>query len=1315
MKHVPSFPGACRIAVTLFLLFVLLCLTFTAGPALAQDTWESLPDVPFARGVSAGGGLTTDGTYIYAADLSGDGDDDYIDLNDDGSYTTGESLQELGIPNGSVRFARYNPAAGTWDLLPALHPAGIGGDAFSAGDLSGGLFFAGGSLFYYQFRAGPNQCALYRYVLAEGSSGTWSEVWDISEDQALISASAGLVGVDTPTGPVIIHHRGGGDYSFVRSTGLTNGPATHTVLTPSWPFSGAHFPRCGAWAYDPTQGRLYHMSGNQLIRWDPSPVYSPAGFLDAVPNGTDPLAVSATAIASLSSTLGWNPGGTEANPGASLWGNAIVVVNDPSGSTSGPGGLDTGANVLYLVRGETSVDGWPFNEGRGVVTNGHFARYFPSSGQSQNLPSAPFCVGKGSAACYLDGSIYLLQGETRNSPDLPGNVGPLNQDGIRQPGKGFARFSLRSSSVSGPLIIPVGEYLTSGFATLSAPTNTGTVSLFDQQWDTFYQTTENPADIIISFPSARAVGAARGRFGDAPHEWSLDAADSTADLVNGTNSFVHVFGPLTVTNGAIGWREWNAQPVTRRYFRFRVASLGGGPVEIRELELQRPKPAITITVDGTAVQVNDLAITPGNAEALAGGNVPFYAEASLSLGPARYNLTTQVVWQSSALAVATISTVGVASALAAGETQIGARLGSLAGTARLTVATANPEDNDLSVAWIQRLPSLPYVWGSTNAARDGWPREGSNVTWRAMVKNWYPLTRTNVSYRWLLDGTPIASGSVALAPRAWTGVDIVQPWSFTRRQLRFEIDPANALPEFSETNNTLSVWTDAITVGFWVEQSVYAYFHQHQSELGDGANGWEDWAQRQVARWNAMFAAAVDPVDSPQGVLDRIRLDKITLVADGALPLAGGLAGNHPDTTDQTIDLEWGFPATLLNSGMYDNHTNAEDWNAFYYEGSLIHELGHARFLIDAYGFNVGDSASNMRVHVRHAGQLIAGTPYLPRTYPWWDHVLLIQPGSPFDGLMGTSYTSVDRYSTAALNLIAGQRATRGNYNAPYNIGAFINDLPAANQVQLLDARGQPLAGATVTLYRATGTNDWYSKHFDDIPDLSFTADAQGRLDVGRNPFADGPLQHTYGISTMVALLKAEVNGRTGFAFLKAGLFNMEYWRGRTNQGGYSLVVPMLGAEHEIAAVRSSPGNQTWLVQVIVGGDVQPQSVTVSGEEASYQEGSWWVWSPGPAGARMVVATWPGMLPVVEWVNVPATTPRPMLAVQSLPMNPTQVLLSWPTSLGHAYDLEATTDLSHWTTVADGRVFGAGDTFQRLQSATDPRGFFRLVVWPLGD
>jgi hypothetical protein len=116
---------------------------------------------------------------------------------------------------------------------------------------------------------------------------------------------------------------------------------------------------------------------------------------------------------------------------------------------------------------------------------------------------------------------------------------------------------------------------------------------------------------------------------------------------------------------------------------------------------------------------------------------------------------------------------------------------------------------------------------------------------------------------------------------------------------------------------------------------------------------WDDWAQRQIRVWNQMFENAVYPL-TPQGIIDRVRLDKVTVVPDGILP---SCATNYPDPDDKTIDLQWGFPSEEV--GIPSGHIcgalnyyieNPESQNVEY---SLMHELSHARYLIDLYGLNV--------------------------------------------------------------------------------------------------------------------------------------------------------------------------------------------------------------------------------------------------------------------------------------------------------------------------------------------------------------------------
>jgi len=62
-----------------------------------------------------------------------------------------------------------------------------------------------------------------------------------------------------------------------------------------------------------------------------------------------------------------------------------------------------------------------------------------------------------------------------------------------------------------------------------------------------------------------------------------------------------------------------------------------------------------------------------------------------------------------------------------------------------------------------------------------------------------------------------------------------------------------------------------------------------------------------------------------------------------------------------------GFPTDYLDDGYFNNHTDAVTTNPFYYDGPLLHELGHARYLVDAYGFNI-ESEGGQTIDIREDG-----------------------------------------------------------------------------------------------------------------------------------------------------------------------------------------------------------------------------------------------------------------------------------------------------------------------------------------------------------
>jgi hypothetical protein len=459
--------------------------------------------------------------------------------------------------------------------------------------------------------------------------------------------------------------------------------------------------------------------------------------------------------------------------------------------------------------------------------------------------------------------------------------------------------------------------------------------------------------------------------------------------------------------------------------------------------------------------------------------------------------------------------------------------------------------DDLTVGWISRQPDIDYVWNSSNPRVDGWPAAGANVSWRAHVRN-FGAARTNVPYRWLLDGTTMSTGDVDLAADATTTIDMPWQWTFDRHRVAFEIDPGNVVAEESEANNELEVFTDALSVGFWVEQSVYDFFRAHQHELGIGSTSWENWAQRQIGFFNDMAALAVYP-ETPDGVLDRLRIQKIVIVPDDTLPMApipnylahdGEPNGStHPNMTDRTVDLMWGFRAAALEQ-FYDPRPIPA--NQYYLAPVLLHELGHARSLVDVYAWNVRHAPPAFVIGITENGQPVTGR-YLPVDYK-----------TPEQGFMNEHLTFIDRYSAIVLNRMAGHRATRGNYNDPENYGSFLNDFPAQNRLTILDGARQPIANATVAIYQSvSNVQAWYTTNYDDQADLMLQTDASGQVLVGRNPFAaNRPVSLYFGGTNGAVLVRVEKDGALlGFAYLESRLFNLAYWRGDTIFADHELVI----------------------------------------------------------------------------------------------------------------------------------------------------------------
>lgn len=468
--------------------------------------------------------------------------------------------------------------------------------------------------------------------------------------------------------------------------------------------------------------------------------------------------------------------------------------------------------------------------------------------------------------------------------------------------------------------------------------------------------------------------------------------------------------------------------------------------------------------------------------------------------------------------------------------------------ASLTPLSAALVRDDLSVSFVSRLPKIDYVWDSRNPTVEGWPAENSTVTWVAHVR-WLGARPLNgVRYRWSIDGTVVREGSIDFAPSSMAQAELPWTWTRARHEIVFELDPENLVGELEERNNSLLIYTDSVAIGLWVERSFWDSFSLQVIEAKIGGVTFDDFAQKQVRRFNEMATHAIFP-DTPQGVLERWRIDEIHFVEDGTLPLTPpteardwGASPNswatlYPNVADHSVDIQWGFPAS---SKSYYPVTSA--WT-FTIGTSLIHEFAHARTMIDVYAWNIARPEDDLRMSevppINTGGRVYA---------------------TPIQGMMHYDWGHIDRYTAAAMNRMAGRRAILGNYNEPWDLGWFLNDFPERNRVRFVRQDGSPIANRAIRIYQPTGeqtdiaTAPPYRQVYGATPSSTFTTDASGEVLLGRNPISPRPIMARVDQSNGTAIVVIDDGPIRRFAFLESLEFNLAYWRGQTEEAHYDVV-----------------------------------------------------------------------------------------------------------------------------------------------------------------
>lgn len=434
---------------------------------------------------------------------------------------------------------------------------------------------------------------------------------------------------------------------------------------------------------------------------------------------------------------------------------------------------------------------------------------------------------------------------------------------------------------------------------------------------------------------------------------------------------------------------------------------------------------------------------------------------------------------------------------------------------------------DLDVTFISRTPRYERLRVSYHKRADGligdvkpylteeeqqkkrWPAEGEIVTFTAHVKNHGEVAVNAFDYFWAINGAIVETGiGKPLLPDGELHFQYQWPWQAGAHTVSFHADPQDIIREINQRNNQLTDRTDALTFHFHVEQSLYDYFKTIKNSYG--TYSWEDWAQSHVALMNALFRNAIYPT-TPDGVIEQVRLDMITIHPDGTLDPEGTHA---PE--DWEWDGRWGFKKEYIETQFYEKNP----W-AIRNEWSLIHELGHQIGRIDLYCLDVKAEQNEVN-----------GEAYRSKTEWGMMHRGIYLPQDEVHFFC--------EHTAASLNRDKGVR--RGHF------GEYLLDIPEQNWLQIVDSLHHPLSDLQVNVYQAE-PHGYTEKKIKPPPKLSGKTDAKGLFPLGANPFGEINNWGTNGI-LLVEIIK---NNRKQYRWLEIVDFNLEYWRGNQEKAVYRL------------------------------------------------------------------------------------------------------------------------------------------------------------------
>ncbi len=461
-----------------------------------------------------------------------------------------------------------------------------------------------------------------------------------------------------------------------------------------------------------------------------------------------------------------------------------------------------------------------------------------------------------------------------------------------------------------------------------------------------------------------------------------------------------------------------------------------------------------------------------------------------------------------------------------------------------------PNLPDLTVAFVERLPRDAH-WHGHVKLKDGLPqldidpnqpgmtpKPGDPVTFRIHVRNVGTEATRAVSCHVSIDESRIADLEIPLlAPDATHVFDAAWTWADGAGSLRVEIDPEGQLSELVRWNNTFVEPVHALAVAVVVSRERFEAFQKAPSLVDSFC--FEDYVQYQLRCLNGLFAASVHPT-SPEGVVERVRCDRVVVVDDIGLP------DSEPEWKRQlrrgaAPDGLTGY-AALLVVGPLSARENPQE-SALLVQWDWLRQICRQLGLVN---LNAADTTLD-QCYVLDKFERYALRRHIS---PWIRTFMYTAGGFP-----------LAEHEAAYLNRIRGKpRGFRGDY---------LYQVPARLSIEVLSNVGRPLPGVQIDVFQLQSSGQNAGRIIGvgrRDPLIAAISDEHGRAELAPLPAPAHPTPNGYALrpnpfgriavdgSNGLLLLRLRSADSEEFHFLPLSLCNIAALRGF--EAGYVHRVP---------------------------------------------------------------------------------------------------------------------------------------------------------------